>query len=471
MDYGYIFRREHPLCRRNRAIWERCRAAYSGGAEYIRQALIRHVSEIEIEFEERLARACYFNYPRKIARLITQFALSSPPERRGADRFIEEDFSRTGLRASEVMCQFSTLLNVYGTAFLAIEMPLFTGEVTLARREREKLRPYVRALSPLAVPDYATGDDGQLLWAIVEENTIASSDPFSPPRELRRRRLWTRKNWQLFELESGTGQVKLIAAADHNLDAVPIIHAQEPDGFGLAANHWFEDVVRISDAILNNESEAQMNIIKQMFGLLVISESFARRADGRRDERAEGHEKFSHVLARSAALWESNDEKGVSRYIAPTGVETAQIREENAMLKREMFDVVGLAIQKENSVAQTAESKAWDYQNVRQFLACRVELLEQIETACWKMMRLYDPSLQVPQIVYNRDFAVVDLRNSIDGLLALGQLSDLPAYRGLVTRAAVGLLDKYQKIAPESRDAVLAELEKGDADNAAVSHE
>ncbi|MDD4818166.1 MAG: hypothetical protein PHI85_09375 [Victivallaceae bacterium] len=466
MDYGYIFRREHPLCRRNRAVWERCRAAYSGGSEYIRQALVRHVSEIEIEFEERLARACYFNYPRKIARLITQFALSSPPERRGADRDIEEDFSRTGLRASEVMCQFSTLLNVYGTAFLAVEMPAFSGAVTLERREKEKLRPYARALSPLAVPDYAVGEDGRLLWAIVEENTLSSADPFLPPRELRRRRLWTRKDWQLFELESASGQVRLVAAADHKLGAVPIVRAQEPDGFGLAANHWFEDVVRISDAILNNESEAQMNIIKQMFGLLVISESFARRADNRKDERASGGEKFSHVLARSAALWESNDEKGVSRYIAPTGVETAQIREENAMLKREMFDVVGLAIQKENAVAQTAESKAWDYQNVRQFLACRVELLEQLETACWKMMRLYDPSLQVPEIAYNRDFAVVDLRGSIDGLLALGQLSDIPAYRGLVTRAAVGLLDKYQKIPPETRDAVIAELGKGGVNDA-----
>ena len=81
MDYNYIFRREHPFYRRNRRVWQRSRDAYSGGEDYINQALIRHVSEIDLEFAERRRRACYFNYPRKIARLITQYALAVPPER------------------------------------------------------------------------------------------------------------------------------------------------------------------------------------------------------------------------------------------------------------------------------------------------------------------------------------------------------------------------------------------------------
>lgn len=49
--------------------------------------------------------------------------------------------------------------------------------------------------------------------------------------------------------------------ARHNLGEVPVVLGEEADGFGMgAANHWFEDVVRVSDAILNAESEAQMNI-------------------------------------------------------------------------------------------------------------------------------------------------------------------------------------------------------------------
>ena len=76
MDYNYIFRRQHPDYRRNRAVWERSCAAYSGGANYIQQALIQHVSEIDLEYQERLKRAYYFNYPRKIARIITEYLLA-----------------------------------------------------------------------------------------------------------------------------------------------------------------------------------------------------------------------------------------------------------------------------------------------------------------------------------------------------------------------------------------------------------
>ena len=89
----------------------RSAAAYAGGEAYLRQALIRHVSEVELEFAERLRRAYYFNYPRKLARLITQFVLSVEPTREGADPELVEDFSRSGLRTGEGMRQFSTLLN------------------------------------------------------------------------------------------------------------------------------------------------------------------------------------------------------------------------------------------------------------------------------------------------------------------------------------------------------------------------
>ncbi len=452
MDFSYIFRREHAHYRKNKNVWKRCRDAYSGGQEYVDKALIRHVSEIDIEFEERRKRACFFNYPRKIARLITQFALSTPPVRSEVNSALEEDFSRTGLRTNEVMSQFSTLLNVYGSAFLAIEMPLVTGAVDPQRKEKERLRPYAMVLSPLSVPDYAYGDDGRMLWAIVEEEVTINSDPFRPATTRRRRRLWTRQDWRLFEWNPTNGQVQLVASGKHSLGVVPIIRAQESDGFGLSANHWFEDVVRISDAIMNNQSEAQMNIIKQMFGLLVISENFARKSDPRRGSSHSGNEKFSHVLARSAAIWESPDERGISRYISPSGVENTQIREENRTLKHEMFDVVGLAVNRELNMTQSAETKAWEFQNVRQFLACRVELLEQLEMQAWQLMHKWDATIPIPQVAYNRDFTVTDLKDAVAGLLELSKISDLPAYRTQIAKTAVAMLEKYRKLTTSERN-------------------
>ncbi|MBE6400072.1 MAG: hypothetical protein E7041_08035, partial [Lentisphaerae bacterium] len=64
---NYIFHRRHAEYAANEVRWKRASEAYSGGREYIEQALIRHVSELDMEFAERRRRAYYFNYPRAIA--------------------------------------------------------------------------------------------------------------------------------------------------------------------------------------------------------------------------------------------------------------------------------------------------------------------------------------------------------------------------------------------------------------------
>jgi hypothetical protein len=70
-----------------------------------------------------------------------------------------------------------------------------------------------------------------------------------------------------------------------------------------------------------------MNTVKQMFGMLVVSESFARGAQ-KLSSSASKTENFSATVARSAAIIEAVDEKGISRFISPSGVETATIRAE-----------------------------------------------------------------------------------------------------------------------------------------------
>ena len=218
--------------------------------------------------------------------------------------------------------------------------------------------------------------------------------------------------------------------------------------------------MRISDAILNNESEAQMNIVKQMFGLLVISDSFAR---GARPVPGSGNgaekEKFSHLLARSAAIWESPEEKGISRYISPSGTDTSAIRAENDALKRELFDVVGMALVQPSRAAQTAEAKAWDHHQIKQFLASRVDQLEQAEVRCWELMHGFDPTIPVPSIAYNREFAVTDLKSSIESLVELKRFSGGLEYRREVARTALFLLEKVRKIDPERREQIRREIE------------
>lgn len=465
MDYQIIFNRCHETYRKNREIWEHSRDAYSGGADYIARALVKHVSEIDLEYLERLRRACYFNYPRKIARLITQYLLSVEPQRENADIAAVEDFSRSGLRANEVMRQFSTLLTVYGSAFMFMDMPFFQGEVDAERKKKENLRPGARVLSPLEVPDWAFGEDGKLNWIIIEEEISPDNGPFVPAGKYLRRVLWTRDEFFVFRRLPSAGNIELESCGLNPLGEVPAIRVADPDGFGSDCRHYFEDVVRISEAILNNGSEAQMNIVKQMFGLLVISDTFARGAK-MLENSAPGNgsgngakPKFSHLLARSAALWETPEERGISRYISPSGADITAIREENLMLKRELFDVVGMPLRNESTQAQTAESKAWDHHQIRQFLVSRVDILEQTEMKMWELFNRCDNTIPIPHVVYNRDFSVTDLSSAVASLLQLSQLSDSGEFRRELARTGVFLLEKLKKISPEIKKEIIREIE------------
>jgi hypothetical protein len=88
-----------------------------------------------------------------------------------------------------------------------------------------------------------------------------------------------------------------------------------------------------------------------------------------------------------------------------------------------------------------------------------VDILEQAETKCWEMMNLWDKTVRIPEVIYNREFSVVSLKDSIDALLGLNSITVGDEYRREISRAAVSVLERIKKIAPESRKAILAEIE------------
>lgn len=464
-DYNILFTRKNKFYTDNEATWRRSRDAYGGGNKYIHQGLIKHMSEIKPEFDERLARAYYLNYPRRIAMLITQCVLATRPQRDGADSDIVEDFSRTGLRVDEVMRQFCTFMNVYGCAWLAVDMPRFDGPKTKEDEQKERLRPYCLALNPLQVLDWCYGMDGQLEWVLMSEDTLDNTDPFAQPKQMDVRKLWTRQDVTIVTRNKATGE-QTETILPHGLECVPFIRHVEVDGYGIGENHWFEDVVRISDAMLNDGSEAQMNVVKQMFGLLVVPEDFidgikAQQQEDEANNERPKDEKLSHVLARSAALYESEAGKGCCRYIAPSGAETATIRSEIDALRRELFNVVGLALAKDTKMVESAEAKAWDFQAVEQYMATRADVLEQCETQAWKLLAMWMPTIKVPTISYNRNFAILDLKEAIAALLELsGFNQDNDPYQREIGKTALSLLNRLRQLPPSVEKAVLELIDK-----------
>lgn len=139
-DLQLPFPRCHPLVASCEAAWTRTRQAYAGGRGYIDAALVKHMAESAPAFRERKERAYCVNLPRKIARLISNFLLSVPPQRDVADAELTDDWSRHGYSVDDVMLQVSTMLNCHGLAWVLVDMPSVAGPVDLETKQKQRVR-------------------------------------------------------------------------------------------------------------------------------------------------------------------------------------------------------------------------------------------------------------------------------------------------------------------------------------------
>lgn len=456
-----LFSRRSKFYSANIRTWIRTLSAYAGGRQYIRKALIPHVAENSLEFGERLKRAIYLNIPRKITNMVCEFLFSSEPDREGANKDIVSDFSRTGLSANYVMQQAEIVNFMFGLCWILIDYPRTGGKIDLEAKQKQKIRPFARVLLPHVVKDWAYDSDGGLKWVLIEEKVELKDNPLEEAKDATHLRLWTKTDWSLYQ-KSDDG-VKCLDTGKHNLGIVPVIRWIEPAGYGLCGNHWFEDVVGISDAILNELSEAQMNTIKQMFGILVVSQAFAQSGGfvdrtprpGETEEQAEARaakeeQNYRFTLSRAASIWETADEKGLTRYISPTGTETQTIIDFVQFLQTALNDVLRMALTSSSKAAQTAESKSWDSHNAQQFFAARAGMLEEIETKIWEIMNKWDKEVPVPSVSYNREFSITDIQTAVTCLMDISSFDVDEEFTREVYDKALVLLDRLDRI-PQDR--------------------
>ena len=455
-----LFSRRSKFYSANINTWRRTLAAYAGGRPYIRKALIPHVAENKLEFGERLQRAIYLNIPRKITNMVCEFLFSSEPDRESANKDIVSDFSRTGLSANYLMQQAEIVNFMFGLCWILIDYPVVKSKVDLESKQKQKIRPFARVLLPHVVKDWAFDSDGGLKWVLIEEKIELKDNPFEEAKDATQYRLWTKTDWSLYQKsDKGT---QLLATGKHNLGIVPVVRWIEPAGYGLCSQHWFEDVVGISDAILNELSEAQMNTIKQMFGILVVSQAFAEAGGfvdrtprpGETEEQAkaraaEEEQNYRFTLSRATSIWETAEENGLTRYISPIGTETKTIIEFVQFLQSALNDVLRMALTSSSKAAQTAESKSWDSHNAQQFFAARAGMLEEIETKIWEIMHLWDKDVAVPKISYNREFSITDIQTAVTCLMDLSSFDVDEEFTREVYDKALVLLDRLDRIPQE----------------------
>ena len=169
----------------------------------------------------------------------------------------------------------------------------------------------------------------------------------------------------------------------------------------------------------------------------------------------DNQESVASVIARSAAIIESPEDKGVSRYISPSGAETASIRAENMALMRQMFECAMLSTSKDTRLVESAEAKLWDFQAIEQYMRTRADMLEQCEVMAWELMSLWQPTVPIPTVSYNRNFAVLELKDAVASLMELSAFNaENEDYQRAINQTAVGLLNRLKQLSQEQSEKI-----------------
>ena len=88
----------------------------------------------------------------------------------------------------------------FSLVWVFVDMPELQEDfIDLKTKKDGNIRPYVRAVPPMAVPDWSFGETGELEWVVLEEYVTKKSNPKIEPELWQRRTLYTKDYWQKFE--------------------------------------------------------------------------------------------------------------------------------------------------------------------------------------------------------------------------------------------------------------------------------
>lgn len=438
--------------------------AVCGGKPYIDARLWRAPNETDVSWDGdaakgiagRKERTGLVNDAGRVANKINQYIFRTEASRNGADEAFLADCG--GESVHKFMERVNTSITYGGWCWLqADRAPIPDGaSETLADKAPIKWILW----DAIDVPDWCVGEDGEIKWLITRSRIYINDDPFADAQDAT---LYT-----LYQLVDG--HVCITEALDKELPGVELRDGEVLPGmtripFALvgkpsAKAWWFDDVENIQAQVMNLDSMHNETLTSTVYPQLVVPNSLANSLEMKLSEKDINGQKVVALireltLGRKIPILESADDKGISRYIAPSG-DLKMLTEEGARKRSLLFDMAGLALfNKETRQVQTAESKQFDQLDTNSTLGNRALILQDAEKRIIALTAMFDPTFRAWDPVYPTDFDVVD----VAGLsAALAQLSNMP-----------NKTPKVKKIEAKAAVRVLRELSAGIATNDEIS--
>lgn len=267
----------HPLYDAHQQSWLLYRDSYIGGTRYIenRAYLFKHFREDQGDYADRLRRAVYPNFCRRVIDTYNAFIFREPISRvpHGDDaafKAFESDADLRGTSLTQFMSEeVQKPASIYGHVVVLVDLPS-TDVAPATRLDDAKLgmRPYVTAYSPLDVVDWALDGDGDYTYVRFREEAGDESTWDADRKEPRCiYRTWTQTEWLIHDdtgalLRSGTHDLGVVPAV-----RVPILPDMDCPELGQSI---LADIALLNRAVYNYRSLLDEFLYRQCFNILGI---------------------------------------------------------------------------------------------------------------------------------------------------------------------------------------------------------
>lgn len=456
--------------------------AVSGGKPYIDQRLSRLPFESDVSWsgsawvsqklgsgklptggaahggDGRNSRAFLINYAARICAKINQYVFSTPVKREGVDETFEADSTRTGMSINDLMRQVSTAVTSCRWCWLGIDRdppPDGTGLRSVAEKEASGDRVYWTFWHPSEVVDWHFDRLGGLDRVITEQSVYENTDVNTAPVIQTLRTIWIPgggvRIWMNPEKRD-----KIVREEEFSISApiVPFVLA----GLPSADAWWFDDVEARQASLLNLQSVHNESLFQSVYPQLVLPAELLQTIT--EALKITGDQALELIRGLNYPILEPSAAAGLTRYIMPAVDGMKLIPDEITRGCRELFDIVGLAMQNPDTrQVASAEAKAWDHLDPEAVLRERALLLEETEKKAVAISRAIDSTFADYSPEYGKKFDVSDIAADMQAVVGLGNLELPLSGRKEIMRAAVEIIDKITGIPDDRKQVILDEID------------
>ena len=464
-----IVYREKPVYRDRKTQLQINMLGLEGGRPYVSSRLSRFAGETQIDWiggkrpdgsvsTGRLQQTHAFPYLGRIASKINQYVFNTPPVRENADEAVLKDITRDGQSVNDLMREVSDLVFACGWCWIGVDAPAVKDDgspYTQAEKEAKKIRPYWQVYSPLDVMDWSFDEQGALEWIKTRRVHYDDSQPMTKPVAQNVVTLWEKglatEYWIIeskdrryangVRVKIKKNVIPLTDASGRPMTVVPFVLAGEIANKPMA----FDDLESINRTIMDLGSVDRANFFNSNYPQLVLPASLLQRAV--QDGYAKNISEVGKLILgfKYPIMLEKDDP--TPTYLMPSTANLDSGSNRVSSLKRELFEVVGLALEQESRQVASAEAKAWDFLDVASVMSARAELLQDTEAKALALTEAWDASFTAWEPKYNRDFDVGNFSEEISALIMAG---NMPMPAELSRELLKKLMDRLDRIGSSS---------------------